>query len=114
MPGAIANMPRLAAQRMKQMEAGLERVRLRLYFRWLVEQGAKDRWGVHWEDEGEGPGTPEWARASVRRARLEEECEVIQEAGFEGAFVMLADMLDFCRREEIPYGPGRGSVGGSL
>jgi DNA-directed DNA polymerase III PolC len=114
MPGAIANMPHRAAETMKQIEAGIERVRLRLYFRWLVEQGAKDRWGPFWEDEGDSSLVPEWQWASVRRARLEMECEVIQKAGFEGAFVMLADMLDFCRREGIPYGPGRGSVGGSL
>ncbi|HEY6892504.1 MAG TPA: hypothetical protein VI300_32160, partial [Solirubrobacter sp.] len=96
---------------MDQIEAGLQRIRLRLYFRWLVERGAVDRWGPDWESVADGP---EWQRGAVRRAQLDMECEVIQKASFEGAFVMLADMLDFCRRERIPYGPGRGSVGGSL
>lgn len=114
MPGAIADMPLKAVETMKQMEAGLERVRLRLYFRWLVERGAKERWGEFWEDLGDSPLTPEWQWASVRRERLEMECLVIQEAGYEGAFVMLQDMLQWCRDQGIPYGPGRGSVGGSL
>jgi DNA polymerase-3 subunit alpha len=38
---------------------------------------------------------------------------VIEKAGFSSYFIILASILDFCRRENIPYGPGRGSVGGS-
>jgi DNA-directed DNA polymerase III PolC len=102
---------------MQAMEAGMARLRLRLWFRYLVEQGAKDRWGDDWEafiptsQEGKG----ERARlAHQRRERLELECQVIQEAGYEGAFIMLYEILAYCREQKIPYGPGRGSVGGSL
>lgn len=116
--GAIAQTADRKVDAMDALEAGAERVRLRLYFRWRIEEGAKERWGDDWEDRSPAldaiGGVPEWARADVRRQRIEEECRVIGTAGFEGAFVMLWDMLRFCRDEEIPYGPGRGSVGGSL
>lgn len=71
-----------------------------LYLRYLVERGMADRYGEGWE-------TPE------RIDRLAYELGVIEEQSFSAAFVMLADILGFCRREAIPYGPGRGSVGGS-
>jgi DNA polymerase-3 subunit alpha len=89
------------AENAAALEAGLERVRLRLYFRYLIEKGAVERWGPDWI-------TPE------RDARLEEECQVITEAKYESAFIMLAEILQFCRDNNIPYGPGRGSAGGSL
>lgn len=74
--------------------------RARLYFRYLIERGALRRYG-----------DPFWCTPE-RQARIEEELAVIEEAKFSSTFVMLADVMDFCRREKIPYGPGRGSVGG--
>jgi DNA polymerase-3 subunit alpha len=73
--------------------------RTRLYFRYLVEIGGQRRYGPDWH-------TPE------RDERIEEELGVIESQGFSATFVMLADVMDMCRRENIPYGPGRGSVGG--
>ncbi len=44
--------------------------------------------------------------------RLSYEFEVIRDMGFTGYFLIVADGIDFCRRESIPYGKGRGSAAG--
>lgn len=72
-----------------------------LYLRYLCELGGRERYD-----------TADW-RAAERHERLEYELGVIERAGFSAAFVMLADFMGFCRRENIAYGFGRGSVGGS-
>lgn len=46
--------------------------------------------------------------------RLEEEIKVIQDKDIEIYFIILADALRFCRKENIAYGAGRGSAAGSL
>lgn len=48
------------------------------------------------------------------RKRLEEEYEVIEYHGFSSYMLIVADYIDYCRKNSIPTGPGRGSVGGSL
>lgn len=42
------------------------------------------------------------------------EKEAIVTAGFVDYIMIVADIYDFLRREKIPFGPGRGSVGGSI
>jgi len=54
------------------------------------------------------------ARATVYHERLERELGVIVSMGFSGYFLIVADFIDWARREEIPVGPGRGSGAGSL
>ncbi len=71
------------------------------YLRFLIEVGAHERYGPEWN-------TPE------RRERIDHEYGVITDLGFEGYFIILADIIKFCRSSDLPYGPGRGSVGGSL
>ncbi|HEX6027031.1 MAG TPA: hypothetical protein VFZ00_33845, partial [Solirubrobacter sp.] len=71
------------------------------YLRYLVDVGGRERYG-----------DPGW-RTPERDERLGYELGVIEPAGFSAAFVMLADFMGFCRRENVPYGFGRGSVGGS-
>ncbi|MBN2706334.1 MAG: DNA polymerase III subunit alpha, partial [Deltaproteobacteria bacterium] len=56
--------------------------------------------------------TPELA-AEYRR-RLEREIDIIRDMGFAGYFLIVADFVNFARREGIPVGPGRGSAAGSL
>jgi len=51
---------------------------------------------------------------AVYRERLEHELGVIAPMGFAGYFLIVADFIDFARREGIPVGPGRGSAAGSL
>jgi len=46
--------------------------------------------------------------------RLDYELDVIQEMGFAGYFLIVADFIDYARRCDIPVGPGRGSAAGSL
>lgn len=46
--------------------------------------------------------------------RLNYELGIIQETGFSGYFLIVADVIEFARKQEIPVGPGRGSAAGSL
>ncbi len=46
--------------------------------------------------------------------RLEEEIRVIQKGGFEDYFLILWDIINFCQKNNILTGIGRGSAAGSL
>lgn len=46
--------------------------------------------------------------------RLDYELGIIQDMGFAGYFLIVADFIDYARRCDIPVGPGRGSAAGSL
>ena len=46
--------------------------------------------------------------------RLEYEMGVIRRMGFAGNFLIVADFLDYAKRNGIPVGPGRGTAAGSL
>ncbi|NND92244.1 MAG: DNA polymerase III subunit alpha [Granulosicoccus sp.] len=46
--------------------------------------------------------------------RLTRELDVIAEMGFPGYFLIVADFIQWSRRNHIPVGPGRGSGAGSL
>lgn len=46
--------------------------------------------------------------------RVKEELGVFEEAGLSGYFLIVKDILDWARSQDILVGPGRGSVGGSL
>ena len=46
--------------------------------------------------------------------RLEYELDTIVEMGFSGYFLIVADFVQWARRQEIPVGPGRGSGAGSV
>ncbi|MFP7756119.1 DNA polymerase III subunit alpha [Thermodesulfobacteriota bacterium B35] len=48
------------------------------------------------------------------RDRLEMEIGVIQEMGFSGYFLIVADFINWAKSRKIPVGPGRGSGAGSL
>jgi DNA polymerase III subunit alpha len=47
-------------------------------------------------------------------ARLKDELDVICDMGFPGYFLIVADFIDWAKRQQIPVGPGRGSGAGSL
>ncbi len=47
-------------------------------------------------------------------ARLEFELGVIEQMGFPGYFLIVADFIKWAKKEGIPVGPGRGSGAGSL
>jgi DNA polymerase-3 subunit alpha len=48
------------------------------------------------------------------RNRIEYEIEVILDFEFEGYFCIVQDILQWCRKNNIPIGCGRGSISGSL
>ncbi len=48
------------------------------------------------------------------RDRLTMEIGVIQEMGFSGYFLIVADFINWAKSKKIPVGPGRGSGAGSL
>ncbi|MEA2108751.1 MAG: DNA polymerase III subunit alpha [Pseudomonadota bacterium] len=48
------------------------------------------------------------------KERLESELAMINEMGFAGYFLIVADFVNYARRRAIPVGPGRGSAAGSL
>ncbi len=70
-------------------------------------RGLRERLGL-------APDEPIPPKLSVYRERLEHELGVIAPMGFAGYFLIVADFIDFARREGIPVGPGRGSAAGSL
>ncbi|MGO9122398.1 MAG: DNA polymerase III subunit alpha [Desulfomonilaceae bacterium] len=76
----------------KQTEAGFEKRIAK-----LKERGEVD-------DTGE----------KIYRDRLEYEIRLIQEMGFSGYFLIVADFVAFAKDQGIPVGPGRGSAAGSL
>jgi DNA polymerase-3 subunit alpha len=51
---------------------------------------------------------------SIYQARLNMEMDVIQQMGFPGYFLIVADFIRWAKEHEIPVGPGRGSGAGSL
>src|ERR1700726_2816458 len=48
------------------------------------------------------------------RVRLEFELDMIVETGFAGYFLIVADFIQWAKRQGIPVGPGRGSGAGSV
>ncbi|MDY6971432.1 MAG: DNA polymerase III subunit alpha [Thermodesulfobacteriota bacterium] len=46
--------------------------------------------------------------------RLDFELRIINDTGFAGYFLIVADFIEYARRSRIPVGPGRGSAAGSL
>jgi DNA polymerase-3 subunit alpha len=60
-------------------------------------------------------GLPDWQeRKRLYEARLEDELAMIERTGFSGYFLIVADFIQWAKRQDIPVGPGRGSGAGSL
>jgi DNA polymerase-3 subunit alpha len=63
------------------------------------------------------PGIDAMAReaaAEPYRTRLEFELDMIVKCGFAGYFLIVADFIQWAKRQGIPVGPGRGSGAGSV
>ncbi len=54
------------------------------------------------------------ARRQVYDERLQIELDVINQMGFPGYFLIVADFIQWAKDNDIPVGPGRGSGAGSL
>lgn len=48
------------------------------------------------------------------KERIDYELQVINRMGYENYFLVVKDLVDAARRENIPVGPGRGSAAGSI
>ncbi|WP_333682689.1 DNA polymerase III subunit alpha [Pontibaca methylaminivorans] len=57
---------------------------------------------------------PHAAEVADYEARLEYELGVIEQMGFPGYFLIVADFIKWAKEQGIPVGPGRGSGAGSL
>ncbi len=53
-------------------------------------------------------------QVKMYQARLQTELSVINEMGFPGYFLIVADFIQWAKQNKIPVGPGRGSGAGSL
>jgi DNA polymerase-3 subunit alpha len=66
------------------------------------------------EKLGMEPDAPFEGERKVYVERLEHELGVIKKMGFPGYFLIVADFINYAKRNGIPVGPGRGSSAGSL
>lgn len=53
-------------------------------------------------------------KEKIYRDRLKEELSVIIKQGFARYFLIVWELVDWCKKNDIMVGPGRGSAGGSL
>ena len=58
-------------------------------------------------------GTASGKDETAYRERLEHELDVIEQMGYPGYFLIVADFIRWARNNGVPVGPGRGSGGGS-
>lgn len=81
------------------------------YLRFLVHRGAVERYS----DESIPKRWDAFTTSDHPVCqRVMEELGVIEEAGYSTYFLIMYDLIDFCRSKNIPVGPGRGSVGGCI
>ena len=87
------------------------------YFRKVSRNGFKERFKEKFtildEDSPEVKKEKEKNKKKYWE-RWKFEMSVIEQMGFEGYFLIVWDFLKFCRDNDIPIGPGRGSGAGSL
>lgn len=57
-------------------------------------------------------GVPEWSQSYIDR--FDEEFDMIKRKNFVRYFLVVWELTEWCRKNNIMIGPGRGSVGGSL
>jgi DNA polymerase-3 subunit alpha len=96
-----------------------------LYLTHITEVGFKERWKkiekVLTSQMGQKTKkgdliTPEFIAAEEEhyRARIVFELDVIAKTGFAGYFLIVHELVNWCKENDIPVGPGRGSGAGSL
>lgn len=82
------------------------------YLRYLTYRGCIERYNTD-VNESWRLGTPTIFEDNEIVKRIEHELDTICKAGFAGYFLVVADILRYCREARIPTGPGRGSICGS-
>ena len=72
-------------------------------------------WAGLREKLGMGPDEPfDSPDGKVYAERMNHELNVINQMGFPGYFLIVADFINYAKQNDIPVGPGRGSSAGSL
>lgn len=74
----------------------------------LGKAGLRERYGIR------NPEQPANARERNILERLKYEISLIEKSGFAGDFLVIRDAVLFAREKDIPIGPGRGRLVGSL
>ena len=121
LPSALANSVEIARRCNLPMTLGKARlpqfpvpdgITLDDYMRQLALAGLRERLGV--TEYAEPADTVQAARWQTYRERLEYECDTIVKMGFSGYFLIVADFINWAKRNGVPVGPGRGSGAGSI
>jgi DNA polymerase-3 subunit alpha len=117
-PSALENTLEIAKRCNLELELGVARLplfptpadlSLEDYLRQQSEQGLRARLEFLFPEVNER----EAVRADYEK-RLAFECDTIVQMGFAGYFLIVADFIDWAKKNGVPVGPGRGSGAGSL
>jgi DNA polymerase-3 subunit alpha len=117
-PAALANSVEIAKRCNLTLELGKARlppfptpagITLDDHCRALAAEGLERRLAALYVDDGVRA-----ARRPEYSARLDLELATIAKMGFSGYFLIVADFINWAKRNGIPVGPGRGSGAGSL
>jgi DNA polymerase-3 subunit alpha len=79
----------------------------------LALEGLKDRI-INQVDVDEGNNVDKLSAKKSYTDRLNYELDVIEDMGFSGYFLIVADFIQWSKKRGIPVGPGRGSGAGSV
>jgi DNA polymerase-3 subunit alpha len=117
-PSALANSVEIAKRCNLTLELGRPRlpnfptpegITLDAYMEHLAEEGLAVRMAQLFPDEAERQ-----ERYPQYNERLHWECKTIISMGFSGYFLIVADFINWGKKNGVPVGPGRGSGAGSL
>jgi DNA polymerase-3 subunit alpha len=118
MPVALANAVEIARRCNLELTLGKSQlpdfptpagVTIEAHCRDLAQHGLDARLQALYPEEAERE-----AQQARYRARLDLELATIAAMGFTGYFLIVADFINWAKRNGIPVGPGRGSGAGSL
>ncbi len=84
-------------------------ITLEKYLADLTHKGLEERW-----EQIKKVSKASDENLTQYKDRLNHELKVINEMGFAGYFLIVADFINWAKRKGIPVGPGRGSGAGSL
>lgn len=96
-----------------------------LYLKHVTDIGFKERWtkieklmlkNINQKDKKGNLITKEFIAEQkvMYQDRIDFELKVIQNTGFAGYFLIVHELVNWCKENDIPVGPGRGSGAGSL
>jgi DNA polymerase-3 subunit alpha len=118
LPSAVANTQVIAARCNACLQLGKPQLpnfptpngeSLEDYLRASSQAGLEQRLQERFPD-----ATVRQERRAGYEARLALECDTIIQMGFPGYFLIVADFINWAKRNDVPVGPGRGSGAGSL